>query len=60
MFNKNIYTYCSAKKIYFAKTAAKCMLIEKKDYHSNGVISLISHNPIIVSKKGIILFPKLK
>ena len=60
MFNKNIYTYCNAKKIYFAKNETKYMLIEKKDYHSNGVISLISHNPIIVSKKGVVLFPKLK
>ena len=57
----NLYTFCSARKIYFAKTKAKSMLIEKKDYHTNCVISLVSHNPIIYCKNnGMVLFPKNK
>ena len=59
MFNKNIYTYHSAKKIYFTKTQTKYMLIEKKDYHGKRAINLFSHNPIVFSKKsGMQLFPR--
>ena len=62
MFQKgNVYTYCSARKIYFAKTEAKSMLIEKKDYHTNCGISLVSHNPIIYCKNnGMLIVPKTK
>ena len=63
MFEKScIYTYCSAKKIYFARTNTKCMLIEKKNYHDKCVINLFSHNPIIYCKNSKMrLFPnKLK
>jgi len=63
MFEKSsVYTYYSSKKIYFARTDTKCMLIEKKDYHDKCVINLFSHNPIIICKNTkMLLFPnKLK
>ena len=55
-----LYTFYSAKKIYYAQTPSKCLLIEKKESSpSTRVLSLVSRNTILYSKEeGILLFPK--
>ncbi len=56
----NIYTFYSAKKIFFAMTPSRAMLLEKKEDKIKA-ISLISRNPIVISKdSGMLLFPKSK
>lgn len=59
---KNVYTYYSAKKIFFAMTPSKAMLLEKKEDNTRvKAISLISRNPIVISKDtGMLIFPKKK
>lgn len=56
----NLYTYHSAKKIYFAHTPSKYLLMEKKmSSPSTRVISLVSRNTVVISKEnGALLFPK--
>ena len=56
----HLYTFHSAKKIYFAKTPSKYMLMEKKVSCTNTkVLSLVSRNTVLISKEdGVLLFPK--
>ena len=56
----NLYTFESAKKIYFTKTPSKYFLIEKKNTTPNTkVLSFISRNTILISSEnGVLLFPK--
>lgn len=57
--SSQLYTFCSAKKIYFAHTPSKYLLMEKKKTSSQTrVISLVSRNTVLISKKnGVLLFP---
>lgn len=59
---KNVYTFHSAKKIFFARTPSKTMLLEKKDNKTKiKAVSLISRNPIVFNKdSGMLLYPKSK
>ena len=56
----NLYTFRSAKKIYFAQTPSKYLLMEKKESSpSTRVLSLFSRNTFLISREnGILLFPK--
>ncbi|MBR3211196.1 MAG: hypothetical protein IKF71_04595 [Bacilli bacterium] len=56
----SLYTYQSAKKIYFTKTPSKYFLIEKKTTTpTTKVLSLVSRNTVLISREnGILLFPK--
>lgn len=57
----NIYTFCSAKKIFFMRTTSKALLLEKMAESRIKVISLIPFNPIVTSKNNeMILFPRNK
>ena len=58
--DKHYYTYHSAKKIYFAKTPSKYILLEKKDVKPSVItLSLVSRNTVVISKEsGMLLFPK--
>ena len=60
--NKNLYTYHSAKKIYFACTPSKFILLEKKESKPSVItLSLVSRNTVVISKKnGMLIFPKNK
>ena len=56
---KTLYNYYSAKKIYFACTPSKYLLIEKKDTKvSVRTVSLKSHNAFLISKDGMLFFPE--
>ena len=56
---KSLYTFHSAKKIYFAQTSSKYLLIEKKNNSEIKTVSLSKRNTIIKSKEnGILIFPK--
>lgn len=59
---KNTYIFHSAKKIFYATTSSKAMLLEKKENKSEiKAVSLISRNPVVISKdNGMLLFPKSK
>ena len=56
----SLYTFQSAKKIYFTKTPSKYFLIEKKNTTpATKVLSLVSRNTILISSEnGVLLFPK--
>jgi hypothetical protein len=56
---KNLYTFCSAKKIYLASTPYKYFLLEKcEDKPIIKSISLCSRNTVVICKKnGMLLFP---
>ena len=55
----NLYTFYSAKKIYFAHTPSKYLLMEKKaSSPSTRVLSLVSRNTVVINKEnGVLLFP---
>ncbi len=57
----SLYTFHSAKKIYFAQTPSKYLLMERKESNpSNRVLSLISRNTVLINKDtGLLLFPKV-
>jgi hypothetical protein len=61
VIEKNLYTFYSAKKIYFASTPSKYFLLEKKDDKPQvKSISLCSRNTVVICKKnGMLLFPKM-
>ncbi|MBP5678980.1 MAG: hypothetical protein J6X28_04055 [Bacilli bacterium] len=53
------YTFYSAKKLYFARTPSKCLLMEKNEVPKNRGLSLNSRRTTIMSREnGILLFPK--
>ena len=55
---KTLYSFYSAKKIYFAKTPYKYYLLEKKK-SSQKIVSLTSRKTILTnSKNGMLLFPE--
>ena len=56
----NLYTFYSAKKIYFAQTPSKYLLMEKRETSpSTKVVSLVSRNTVLISKEnGMLLFPR--
>lgn len=57
----SLYTYLDSKKIYFATTKDKYLLIEKNQNYQNKSISLISRKTTITDKdNGLLLFPKNK
>ena len=57
---KSLYTFHSAKKIYFSYTPSKIFLIEKKEKNDCAQsLSLLSRNTMIISKEnGILVFPR--
>ena len=58
----SLYTFYSAKKIYFTQTPSKYLLLEVNETQKNNqVVSLASRNTVVVSKdSGMLLFPKSK
>lgn len=56
----NLYTFYSAKKIYFAQTPSKYLLMEMKETCPNTkVVSLVSRNTVVISREnGMLLFPR--
>jgi hypothetical protein len=56
----NLYTFYSAKKIYFAQTPSKYLLMEKRETSpSTKVVSLVSRNTVLISREnGMLLFPR--
>lgn len=60
--NKNLYTYHSAKKIYFACTPSKFILLEKNESKPSVMpLSLISRNAVVINRKnGMLIYPKNK
>jgi len=59
--NKSLYTYCSAKKIYYNKLIAEHLLFEKLEDVNKKCVSLTSRNIIVTSKiNGLILFSTKK
>lgn len=56
--DRTLYNYCSAKKIYFASTPSKIMLLEKKESClSSKAIQLLKRKTVIIhSKTGMLLF----
>lgn len=56
----NLYVFRSAKKIYFAQTPSKYLLMEKKEtVPSRKAVSLVSRNTVVISREnGVLLFPR--
>ena len=56
----NLYTFQAAKKIYFAQTPSRYLLMELRETSpSTKVLSLVSRNAVVISKEnGMLLFPK--
>ncbi len=55
--DRTLYSFHSAKKIYFAKTPFKYLLLEKKETVSMKTVSLTARNTILLnSKDGMLLF----